>query len=150
MPYSIIDDKKSSSDLNRIYKDNDCIVFYYWNDCPHCRMFSPIFQKVIQMLEQDESDFMKRANIFKVELENFDYLPERLKKIRLFPSVIKYSNGIKMDEFNKARTDENLKDYIMESLGESSKTYNSSSSSSRPNTSTRIRRIKRYSLPKSV
>ena len=144
MPFEIVNNNTSSNNLNKVYKTHNCVVFYYWNSCGHCQRFLPIFNDVIYNLRHNEKDFMNRAQIFQIEFEDFNLLPDELKEIQAFPSVITYSNGEKVKEFNQQRTSENLKDFIMSSIGEPSITYKPSTSSG----SRRKRVIKKY--PKSV
>jgi len=139
MPFININDKQSSDFLNENYRNKDCIFFYYWNSCGHCHQFKPIFYDVIQDLKRTRQEFMKKAFIFEIELDNFKYLPEGFKEVQAFPSVITYSNGNKIDEFKDQRTITNLNKYILSSLGEPSKTYNPSSSSKKR------RVVKKYS-----
>ncbi len=138
MPFITINDKHSSDYLNQNYRNNDCIFFYYWNSCGHCHQFKPIFYQVIQDLKRTRQEFMRQTNIFEIELDNFKYLPDEFKEVQAFPSVITYSNGNKIDEFKEQRTNDNLTNFILSSLGEPSKTYNTSSSKKK-------RIIKKYS-----
>jgi hypothetical protein len=88
--------------------------------------------------------FMRKVKIFQIELDNFDLLPEELKDVHAFPSVITYSNGKKINEFDQQRTKSNLTNFILNSTGDKSKTYNGK-------TSTRIKKvIKKYPSSKSV
>jgi len=146
MPFITINDEITSRNLNKIYRNTDCIFFYHWNSCGHCHQFKPIFYDVIHELMDDHKDFMNKAHIFQIELDNFNLLPENLKQIQAFPSVITYSNGKKIGEFSDQRTKPNLTKYILSSLGERSATYKGKSSSS----SKKKRVIKKYSTPKTV
>lgn len=129
MPFININNKPSSEYLIENYRNNDCVFFYYWNSCGHCHQFKPIFYDVIQELKRTRQDFMRRANIFEIELDNFNLLPDEFKEVQAFPSVITYSNGKKVDEFKEQRTMPNLTNFILSSLGEPSKTYKPSTSS---------------------
>jgi thiol-disulfide isomerase/thioredoxin len=144
MPFININDNLSSQFLNENFRNKDCIFFYYWNSCGHCHQFKPIFHDVIQDLRRNCQEFMRNALIFEIEFDNFNYLPDEFKDVQAFPSVITYSNGIKMDEFNDQRTKTNLNNFILSSLGEPSKTYKTSMSSS----TKKKRVVKKY--PKSV
>jgi hypothetical protein len=112
--------------------NNNCIFFYYWNDCGHCTTFKPIFQRVIDDLNINRQDFMRKTYIFKIEFGNFNLLPPEFKEVQAFPSVITYSNGKKIDEFKEQRTIDNLNKYILSSLGEPSRTYKPSTRASLP------------------
>ena len=130
--------------LNKVYKNNNCIFFYYWNSCIHCREFKPIFNYVIHDLIVNDEDFIKKAQIFQIELDNFDLLPNEFKDVQTFPSVIAYSNGKKIDEFKEQRTKSNLNKFILNSIGEPSVTYKGTSS-------TKVKKVlKKYTSPKSV
>ena len=141
MPFININDNQSSEYLNDNFRNKDCIFFYYWNSCGHCHHFKPIFYDVIQDLRKSREEFMKKALIFEIELDNFKYLPDEFKEVQAFPSVITYSNGKKTGEFNDQRTKTNLSNYILSSLGEPSRTYKTSSISS----TKRRRVVKKYS-----
>ena len=91
----------------------------------------------------------KAANELATRVRSFlsaaiKYLPDEFKEVQAFPSVITYSNGKKIDEFNDQRTKTNLSNFILSSLGEPSKTYKTSLSSS----TKKKRVVKKY--PKSV
>lgn len=143
MPFITINDDKTSNQINRVYRNNDdCIIFYYWNSCGHCHQFKPIFYDVIRDLMNTRQEFMNNVPIFQIEYDDFDLLPDDYKEVQAFPSVVLYSNGEKKDEFNQPRTKTNLSNFILSSLGEPSLTYKSKSSSSRK------RIVKKY--PKSI
>jgi thiol-disulfide isomerase/thioredoxin len=127
MPFITINNDRTRDYLYDVYKDNNCIFFYFWNDCGHCLQFKPVFNNVIQELRQTQENFMKKAIIFQIELDNFHLLPNELKDVHAFPSVVTYSNGEKINEFKEQRTKNNLSNFILSSLGESSKTYNGTS-----------------------
>jgi hypothetical protein len=144
MPFITINNERTKNYLNDVYRDNDCIFFYYWNSCGHCLQFKPVFNDVIQDLMNSQQVFMRKVKIFQIELDNFDLLPEELKDVHAFPSVITYSNGKKINEFDQQRTKSNLTNFILNSTGDKSKTYNGK-------TSTRIKKvIKKYPSSKSV
>lgn len=143
MPFITVNNSRTSNYLNQVYRNNDCIFFYYWNNCGHCHQFRPIFDEVIRDLMNTREEFMKKAYIFQIELSNFELLPDEFKEVQAFPSVITYSNGRKTNEFKDQRTKTNLNDFILSSLGEPSKTYVSSSSSS-----SKKKVIKKYTYPK--
>lgn len=140
MPFYNIEDKPSNEFINNNVRTGKCIFFYYWNSCGHCHQFKPIFHDVIQDLKKTRQDFMRNSIIIEIELDNFKYLPNEFTHVQAFPSVITYSNGIKTHEFKEQRTTANLNKYILSSLGEPSKTYNPTSSSS----SKKRRVVKKY------
>ena len=72
MPFININDKQSSDFLNENYRNKDCIFFYYWNSCGHCHQFKPIFHDVIQDLRRNRQEFMKKALIFEIELDDIE------------------------------------------------------------------------------
>jgi hypothetical protein len=141
MPFIEINEN-SRNNLNDLF-DTDCIFFYYWNNCGHCLQFKPIFYDVIRELMENRPTFMRKTKIFQIELNKMDLLPNEFQNVNAFPSVIAYSNGNITGEFKDQRTKTNLNKFILSSMGESSKSYNGTSSSQK------IKKItKKY--PKSV
>ena len=140
MPFFRINNNNASNFLKDIYMTNNLICFYYWNSCGHCQTFKPIFYDVIRELK--ERDEMDNMIILEVEYDDFDLLPEKLRDINAFPSVISYSNGEKTDEFKDQRTPPNLEKFILSSLKPSkSSTLKPVSNSSKPRT---IKTLKKY------
>lgn len=131
MPLIQINNPQASNFLNQVYQSNDVVCFYYWNSCGHCQAFKPVFYDVIQELQQRRDNLFDNMIIVDVEYDDFNFLPDDLRNINAFPSVISYSNGIKTDEFNEQRTPANLEKFILSSLNPS-KTSNKSSSFKSP------------------
>lgn len=118
-------------------KDNDrVIIIYHWNNCGHCRTFMPILYDLLHKYQ----NLSQMSNIFEVEYDNFKFLPDELRNVSAFPSIVSIEKGKKKDEFSDQRTHENLAAFI-----ESNKALRSSykSSSSIPSSSKRI--LKKYS-----
>ena len=69
-------------------KDNDrVIIVYHWNSCGHCRSFMPSFDNLMN----EEMDLMNKSNIFKVEYDNFRFLPDILRNVSAFPMIASIS-----------------------------------------------------------
>jgi hypothetical protein len=83
-------------------------------------------------LMNEEMDLMNKSNIFKVEYDNFRFLPDILKNVSAFPMIVAYENGKKKEEFKEQRTMDNVKKFIKSntSKSKSSLTPKSKSSSS--------------------
>lgn len=123
-------------------KKNDVIIIvYHWNSCGHCRSFMPMFHDLLNR----ERNLMDMSNIFSVEYDNFDFLPNDLRNVNAFPMIISYENGKKKEEFKEQRTEDNLKKFIKENSSKSSSTSSKSSSSSSSKTK---KQLKKYSSSK--
>jgi|OM-RGC.v1.025553626 thiol-disulfide isomerase/thioredoxin len=123
-------------------KKNDVIIIvYHWNSCGHCRSFMPMFHDLLNR----ERNLMDMSNIFSVEYDNFDFLPNDLRNVNAFPMIISYENGKKKEEFKEQRTEDNLKKFIKENSSKSSSTSSLSSSSSSSKTK---KQLKKYSSSK--
>jgi len=144
MPFITINDDKTSNQLNQVYRNNDdCIIFYYWNSCGHCRNFMPILHNLLA----EQKQLAQMANIFEIEYDDFQYIPRDLTNVSAFPLVVSIEKGNKVDEFNEQRTPENLEDFIQRNKSLQSPTttssYNSSSSqSSSPSSSSHLSKRK--------
>jgi thioredoxin-like negative regulator of GroEL len=107
-------------------KKNDVIIIvYHWNSCGHCRSFMPMFHDLLNR----ERNLMDMSNIFSVEYDDFDYLPNDLRNVNAFPMIIAYENGKKKEEFKEQRTEDNLRKFIKNNSSKSSSSSSSSSSS---------------------
>ncbi len=146
MPLIQINNPRASDFLNQVYQSNDVVCFYYWKSCGHCQTFKPVFNDVIQNLQERRDNLFDNMIVIEVEYDDFKFLPEDLKDINAFPSVISYSNGKKTDEFNEQRTPRNLENFILSSLSPSSSFKSPSKllsrTSSRPKTIKTIRKYK--------
>lgn len=146
MPLIQINNPQASNFLNQIYQSNDVVCFYYWNSCGHCQAFKPIFYDVIQDLQERRDNLFDKMIVVEVEYDDFNFLPDDLRDINAFPSVISYSNGRKTNEFNDQRTPSNLEKFILSSLNPSSSFKSPSKllsrTSSKPKTIKTIRKYK--------
>jgi len=106
--YKKINSKNNGDILNK-KKDNDrVIIIYYWNSCGHCHS---LMSMLYNLLMQDQ-DLIKTSNLFEVEYDNFKFLPEDLRNVSAFPSIVCINKGKKVNEFNEQRTPENLSKFI--------------------------------------
>ena len=146
MPCIEVKDDRSGNIINDVYKKHNCICFYYWNDCNHCKLFKPVFNRTMIMIRGD--DRLKNTFIFKIEYDNYRYLPEELRTVQAFPAIIAYRNGEQVDEFKDQRTEEKLSDFILNSSGEPSASYNGSLEK-KSRSSSRIKKVIKQYYPKS-
>jgi len=130
MPFYTIDNNNISNFLEDIYTNNNCIFFYHWNSCHHCHTFKPVFYNVLRNLINNDKELMDDIYVFQVEYGDFDLLPNKLKDVQAFPSVIAYSNGSKVDEFKQQRNENNLSNFILSSFNNSKSPSKSLSKSS--------------------
>jgi len=106
--YKKINSKNNADILNK-KKDNDrVIIIYHWNSCGHCHS---LMSMLYNLLMQDQ-DLIKTSNLFEVEYDNFKFLPEDLRNVSAFPSIVCINKGKKVNEFNEQRTPENLSKFI--------------------------------------
>lgn len=83
-------------------------IFYYWNMCGHCTALRPTWDKVCNKYKKNGD-----CDIVNVEASDIHHLPVKYKKgISGFPTIIKYINGIKIDEFRDERVFNKLDKFV--------------------------------------
>lgn len=101
--------KDNYNEINKILCKKKTIVLYHWNNCVHCLQLIPIWNEICKKYVKN-----KNINIINAELEYIYLLKKKYKKnISGFPTIIKYKNGKRFDEFHKERTIDNLNDFII-------------------------------------
>ncbi len=139
MPVHTVNSMEKGELLNKTYKNGNCVVVYYWNSCGHCKTLMPVLNQLLQK----EKQLLKEANVFKVEYDDFNYLPNYLTNVSAFPYVVSYQNGEKIKEFDEQRTPENLKRFIEEATS-----IINDNGSAKSSTSVSKRVLKSYSSKK--
>jgi thioredoxin-like negative regulator of GroEL len=109
MPIINIAPTEANQTFFKCIKTNENVLcFYYWKQCFHCQQFAPLWNKI--------STFYKdKMNILNIELESVKKLDDEYK-VMGFPSIMVYRNGKKYTEFNKARNENNLHDFIQKNM----------------------------------
>lgn len=100
----IINISNTSQFYNLINSQGKVLCLYYWNSCPYCIEFAPVWRRVTQFYK----DKITIVNIEAVVVNNLD----NNMKIMSFPTVLVFNNGKKLASFNQKRTDENLDKFI--------------------------------------
>lgn len=108
MPFTKITDKKGCDKLLKLLHDNKVIICYHMNGCIHCETLMPIFNKVII----ENKDLIKDANVFSVETQYLNLLPQQLQNVQGFPYIVAIENGERSKEFLGSRTEQNIKEFI--------------------------------------
>jgi len=111
MPVHTVNSLQKGQLLNKTYKNGNCVIIYHWNSCGHCQSLMPVLNNLLQR----EKQLLSNSNIFKVEYDDFNYLPRFLTNVSAFPYIVSYKNGEKIKEFDEQRTPDNLKKFIEES-----------------------------------
>ena len=100
--------EENSSYVNKLLCNQYCIVLYHWKDCGHCKMLMPTWNKVCKK-------YMKYHDItiINVEADQMPLLKAKYKKnIAGFPTIIKFQNGKRIQEFNDDRKPRNIMAFI--------------------------------------
>ena len=108
MPFTKITNKTSCNKLIKLLRDNKVIICYHMNGCIHCETLMPIFNKVIT----ENRDIVQDANIFSVETNYLNLLPQQLQNVQGFPYIVAIENGEQSNEFLGLRNEQNIKDFI--------------------------------------
>ncbi len=127
MPVHTVNSVEKGQLLNKTYKNNKCIIIYHWNSCGHCKSLMPMLNHLLQT----ERNLLNSTNIFKVEYDDFNYLPNYLTNVSAFPYIVSYKNGEKLKEFDEQRTPENIKKFIEEIASTSTRTGTGTGTSKR-------------------
>jgi thiol-disulfide isomerase/thioredoxin len=98
---------ENASQVNKILSKQHSIVFYYWSSCGYCRKIMPMWKRIcIKYLKS-------KINIINVEMDQMPLLKAKYKKnISGVPTIIKYVNGKREEEFNDARTFKKLDGFV--------------------------------------
>ena len=127
MPNCIVNCKEATKKIINTLKENDkIIIVYHMNNCRYCVEFMPILE---QLLRQKQ-ELVNMANIFTVEIQDFNFLPKELTDVNGFPHIASYNfegSKLKKKEFNSQRTPENVEKFIKENRSFTSSPPQSSS-----------------------
>jgi len=99
---------QNSDNINNILKTKLCIVFYYWTHCGFCQEIKPVWNKIAKK-------YANKSNIYiiNVEVDNLELLRAKYKKnISGFPTIMKYSNGKRLEEFKGKRIFKDIDDFV--------------------------------------
>lgn len=100
--------KDNYNEINKILCKKTTIVLYHWKLCGHCIQLIPIWNEICKKYSKNEN-----INIINAELDNIYLLKKKYKKnISGFPTIIKYKNGNRVDEFQSDRTVYNLNKFV--------------------------------------
>lgn len=139
MPNSIVNCEEATKKIIDTLKQNDkIIIVYHMNTCRYCVEFMPILENLLRQ----KQELLDMANIFTVEIQDFEFLPKELTEVSGFPHIASYSiegNKLKRKEFNSQRTPENVEKFIKEN-----RSFTSSPQSSSVSASQSLRSSKRH------
>lgn len=96
--------------FNKLIKDKKVIILFYMNNCSHCEILRPIWEKVLQKLSN------KNINIYEIEYSNVSKLPSKFRNIIAYPSIVSYDNGEYKKDFTDKRTIKNVEKFILENI----------------------------------
>jgi thiol-disulfide isomerase/thioredoxin len=100
------DNKKGIGDV--IKTSPNITIFYYWNMCGHCTALRPTWDKICKKYK-NKGD----CDIVNVEVSHLPHLPVKYKKgVSGFPTIAKYSQGVKVGEFNDERVFKKLDTFV--------------------------------------
>jgi thioredoxin domain-containing protein 5 len=101
---------ENKDDINIIInKSSNLTILFYWNMCGHCAALKPTWDKVCNKYKKDNN-----CNILNVELSQLQNLKAKYKKnINGFPTILKYKNGKKINEYNGERTIKDINKFII-------------------------------------
>ena len=100
------DNKKGIGDV--IKTSPNITIFYYWNMCGHCTALRPTWDKICKKYK-NKGD----CDIVNVEVSHLPHLPAKYKNgVSGFPTIAKYSQGVKVGEFNDERVFKKLDTFV--------------------------------------
>jgi thiol-disulfide isomerase/thioredoxin len=93
---------------NVIKTSPNITIFYYWNMCGHCTALRPTWDKICKKYK-NKGD----CDIVNVEVSHLPHLPAKYKRgVSGFPTIAKYSQGVKVGEFNDERVFKKLDTFV--------------------------------------
>jgi len=101
--------KDNKNDIEElINNNNNVIILYYSLTCYYCNILKPTWNKLCENLKNK-----KGVIIINIESENIKHIKEKYKKdVEGYPTIVKYSKGKKIKEYNGKRELEDLKNFI--------------------------------------
>jgi thiol-disulfide isomerase/thioredoxin len=100
------ENKKGISDVIRT--SPNITIFYYWNMCGHCTALRPTWDKVCKKYKNNGE-----CDIVNVEVSHLSHLPAKYKKgVVGFPTIAKFCNGVKIEEYNGERVFKNIDTFV--------------------------------------
>jgi thioredoxin domain-containing protein 5 len=100
---------ENKDNINDIIKKSpNLTILFYWNMCGHCAALKPIWDKVSNKYKKDY-----KCCVLNVEVSQLKYLKAKYKKnINGFPTILKYKNGKKINEYNGERTLKDINKFV--------------------------------------
>ena len=99
---------ENSSIANKLLCKEYVIILYHWENCGYCQMLMPLWNKLCKKYNK-----YKDICIINVEVAQMPLLRAKYRKnIAGFPTIIKYQNGKRIQEFNGERTNKQLDTFI--------------------------------------
>lgn len=80
------------------------ILLYHMNNCPHCISLRPIWDQV-------KKTASKTCNIAEIEYSRMADLPESMRAIRGFPTIMAYNDTTPVAEYNGDRSVRSIVDF---------------------------------------
>lgn len=100
--------QENKADINHIISKYNCICLYYWSGCGYCQMMLPTWHKLCKKYAKNQDII-----IINIEIERKPLLKAKYRKnIDGYPTIIKYKNGKRIEEFNNKREYKELKKFI--------------------------------------
>lgn len=71
------------------------IMLFYWNQCGHCKMFEPTWKQIASRLDSKSG-----IRMCQIEYNNQTALPDTIKPLNSFPTVVAIQKGYIMQTYN--------------------------------------------------
>lgn len=90
---------------SKVKKGTWCVLWWAkW--CPHCVMFHPNWMEAVKSSKANE------ISVLEVEYDVSGHMPQNMRNVRGFPTVVVYKNGKVLAEYDGDRSVKSVKEFI--------------------------------------
>jgi thioredoxin-like negative regulator of GroEL len=105
MPHTIIGGTEAGKKFKKANKTQTYVILYHMSSCPHCIMMRPAWQAML-------ANVGPNCCTAEVEYSHIDDLPESMRAIRGFPTIVAVRDAKTVAEYNGDRGEKSLAEFV--------------------------------------